>query len=141
VSLVGYVPLLKDLLSLSLYNRYVPEELLDEFEDSQQTMPKVDQVQYNPVASLGPSFHITPIRRLNLDRKNSASGNAAKKSFQTIQQQQELEDNWLKSGKPKKNILRIQKEEQAVASIGQYYIQTLEIMSGEWCEIKRISTH
>jgi hypothetical protein len=126
-----------------VYDRYVPEELLDELEgnsSSRQTTPKVDKVLYNPFTNLGPSFNITPIRRLNPDH-DSSSVHGAKKSFQTIQQQQELEDHWLKSGKPKKNILRIQKEEQAVASISQYYVQTLEIMSGEWCEIRRISIH
>lgn len=106
---------------------------------SRQTTPNMDKVLYDPVESLGPSFLITPIRRLKLDR-NSSSDSDAKKSFQTIQRQQELEDQWLKSGRPKKNILRIQKEEQAMTGIAEYYVKTLDIMSGEWCEIKRMPT-
>lgn len=112
----------------------MPEELLDEIEDTRCTLPIMPKSDFNPVESLGPSFSLTPIRRLHF-RSTSTD---AKKSFHTIQQQQE-QDNWRKDYKPKKNILKIQKEEQAMEAIAQYYVQTLDIMSGEWYEVHRIS--
>lgn len=96
-----------------------------------------DQIKFNPIETFGPSFQMTPIRRLHLGHSTS---NETKKSFQTIQKQQQLEDNWRKNFKPKKNITKIQKEEQAIESIAQYYVQTLDIMSGEWYEVHRLTS-
>lgn len=98
-----------------------------------------DEDSFNFVESLGPSFNITPIRRLYLDNKGKAS-TEVKKSFQTIQKQQQLEDDWRKNFNPKKNIIKIQKEEQAIEGIAQYCVHTIEIMSGEWFEVHRIAT-
>ncbi|KAI8369101.1 hypothetical protein EDC96DRAFT_503859 [Choanephora cucurbitarum] len=118
---------------------YISEEHFDQMDEkvsnSKQDIEK--QVLFNPLTSLGPTFRITPIRQLNNKETKSVQVGA---SFESIQKQQQLEDSWIKGDKPKKNILRIQKEEQAIASIGQYYIQTLNIMSGEWCEIQRVVT-
>lgn len=113
----------------------MPEELLDEIEDSRYINTTTTKINFNPIESLGSSFNMTPIRRLNL----SISSSDSKKSFQTIQKQQQ-EDNWRKDFNPKKNIIKIQKEEQAIEGIAQYYVQTLDIMSGEWYEVHRIST-
>lgn len=107
---------------------------MDELEDVRCIQPTTPILSFDPVKSLGSSFTMTPIRRFFQPTKDTA----AKKSFQTIQQQQE-QDNWRKDFKPKKNILKIQKEEQAMEAIGQYYVQTLDIMSGEWYEVHRIS--
>ncbi|KAI8370296.1 hypothetical protein BD560DRAFT_434946 [Blakeslea trispora] len=117
---------------------YISKEHLDQMKEevdtSGQRMEK--QVLFNPLNSLGATFRATPIRRLN----NKESGPIQiERSFESIQKQQQMEDSWIKGDKPKKNILRIQKEEQAIASIGQYYIQTINIMSGEWCEIQRVA--
>lgn len=91
---------------------------------------------YNPIESIGSTFRLTPIRRsANTSNQTDSSSNI--QSFKTIQNQQ-LEDYKLKNTKPKKNLTRIQKEEQAIAGLEQYYIQTLNIMSGEWCEVQRI---
>jgi hypothetical protein len=98
--------------------------------------PVENTILFNPVESFGSSFALTPIRRLNF----AQSSDPVKRSFETIQKQQAREDKWLKGDKPKKNILRIQKEEEALESISQFYVQTFEIRSGEWCEIKRVST-
>lgn len=81
---------------------------------------------------------MTPIRRLHFDSDTSSKD--TKKSFQTIQKQQLLEDNWRKNFNPKKNITKIQKEEQAIEAIAQYQIQTLDIMSGEWFEVRRMTS-
>jgi hypothetical protein len=98
-----------------------------------------DESSFNPVECFGSSFNITPIRRFHLDNKNKQSTDL-KKSFQTIQKQQQLEDDWRKNFNPKKNIIKIQKEEQAIEGIAQHYVQTIEIMSGEWFEVRRITT-
>ncbi|RCI04480.1 hypothetical protein CU098_000354, partial [Rhizopus stolonifer] len=122
---------------------YISQQNLNQIEvadsNSRQPLePKKPQVLFNPTESLGSTFKLTPIRRFNFNKESTQAN--VERSFQSIQKQQELEDNWIKGDKPKKNILRIQKEEQAVTSIGQYYVQTLEIMSGEWCEVQRITT-
>ncbi|KAI9472025.1 MAG: hypothetical protein EXX96DRAFT_582639 [Benjaminiella poitrasii] len=120
---------------------YIPEEMLDEIhemnrEDEQQQL-SIRKISFDPTHVLGSSFQLTPIHRYNtVVSSKELSGH--KKSFQTIQKQQELEDNWLKGGQPKKNIIQIQKEEAALRAIEQYYVQTFDIMSGEWCEIQRI---
>nr|AET35421.1 ArbB [Syzygites megalocarpus] len=91
---------------------------------------------YNPIENICSNFCLVPIHRSadNLGKKNSYH---QIQSFKTIQSQQ-FEDYKLKTTKTKKNILRIQKEEQAIEELKQYYIQTLNIMSGEWFEIQRI---
>lgn len=94
---------------------------------------------FDYVGSLGPSFTITPIRRLHLNSTGTLSKNE-KKSFETIQKQQQLEDDWRKNFNPKKNIIKIQKEEQAIESIAQHYVKEMDIMSGEWFEVRRITT-
>ena len=118
---------------------YISEEHLEQMDEkvssNKQAIEK--QVSFNPLTSLGPTFRTTPIRQLNNKETKSVQLGA---SFESIQKQQQLEDRWIKGDKPKNNILRIQKEEQAIASIRQYYIQTLNIMSGEWCEIQRVVT-
>lgn len=120
---------------------YVPEELLDDIEEMNRSNPiptkALDNFDY--VGSLGPSFVITPIRRLHLDGANTLLKNE-KKSFETIQKQQQLEDDWRKNFNPKKNIIKIQKEEQAIESIAQHYVKEMDIMSGEWFEVRRITT-
>ncbi|CEP14245.1 hypothetical protein [Parasitella parasitica] len=117
---------------------YVSGPLL-EHEEYHHKTPSVDENRplYSPLDSLGPSFRLTPIRRYtNTGSKDEKT--ASKSSFQSILKQQELEDHWRKNNKPKKSIALIQKEEQALAGIGQYYVQTLDIFSGEWFEIKRL---
>ncbi|KAF1799279.1 hypothetical protein FB192DRAFT_1286151 [Mucor lusitanicus] len=119
---------------------YIPDEsLLEHIVVDQPSLPSIKETRplYNPVDSLGASFQLTPIRRYN---KTSNEDQASqKKSFQSILKQQEQEDNWLKSNKPKKSIALIQKEEQALTGLAQYYVQTLDVKSGEWFEIKRLS--
>lgn len=117
-------------------NRYIPESLLEDLDQQNSPMVKENRTLYNPINSLGPSFQFTPIHRFN--SKSNDDKSSSKKSFQSILKQQELEDNWLKNNKPKKSIALIQKEEQALISLGQYYIQTLDILSGEWFEIRRL---
>ncbi|GAN04251.1 conserved hypothetical protein [Mucor ambiguus] len=108
---------------------YVPESLLEHIDQPSTPSIKETRPLYNPVDSLGASFQFTPIRRHN----NTSNEDEAsqKKSFQSILKQQELEENWLKSNKPKKSIALIQKEEQALTGLAQYYVQTLDILSGE----------
>ncbi|KAI7898269.1 uncharacterized protein BX663DRAFT_538623 [Cokeromyces recurvatus] len=120
---------------------YIQEDLLDEIHEISRDPDesKTNSILFNPIESLGSTFQLTPIRRYTTSAANK-NELTHKKSFQTIQKQQELEDSWLKGGHPKKNILQIQKEEQALASIEQYYIQTLDVMSGEWYEIQRVSS-
>lgn len=115
---------------------YIPESLLEHIDPPSTPSIKETRPLYNPVDSLGASFQFTPIRRYN----KACNGDKAsqKKSFQSILKQQEQEDNWLKSNKPKKSIALIQKEEQALTGLAQYYVQTLDILSGEWFEIKRL---
>ena len=88
------------------------------------------------INTLGPSFSLTPIRRLQFNHHESQD---AKESFKNIQNQQQLEDDWRKNFNPKKNIMKIQKEEQAIEGIAQYYVQTMEILSGEWFEVRRLT--
>jgi hypothetical protein len=131
-------------LTLVSHSSYVPEELLDEYEDGISSPDaiatlKQDENSFNPNESIGSSFNMTPIRHLHISNSSTASADT-KRSFQTIQQQQQLEDSWRKNLKPKKNIMKIQKEEQAIESIAQYYVQTLNIMSGEWYEVRRMAT-
>ncbi|KAI9273487.1 hypothetical protein EDC94DRAFT_632761 [Helicostylum pulchrum] len=119
---------------------YVAEEQIDQIGSSSSRYTNTtteDQIKFNPIETFGPSFQMTPIRRLHFGHSTS---NETKKSFQTIQKQQQLEDNWRKNFKPKKNITKIQKEEQAIESIAQYYVQTLDIMSGEWYEVHRLTS-
>ncbi|KAI8986522.1 hypothetical protein BDB01DRAFT_612890 [Pilobolus umbonatus] len=97
-------------------------------------MEKVVEAPFNPVDCFGSSFEMTLPTRYT-----STSGSKMKSSFQTIQKQQEKEDSWLKS-KPKKNLLAIQKEDQAIDSIKQQYINNIDIMSGEWIEIYRLKS-
>lgn len=126
----------------------MPEELLDEYEgDFSSSRPTTstaleDENSFNPNESLGSSFSITPIRRLHLNNNgsNRATVNGSQKSFQTIQRQQQLENKWRKELKPKKNIMKIQKEEEAIESIAQYYVQSLDVASGEWHEVYRLAT-
>ncbi|KAK4509996.1 Rho GTPase [Mucor velutinosus] len=115
---------------------YIPESLLEHIDQPPTPSVKETRPLYNPVDSLGASFKLTPIRRFNSTSKEDQA--FQKKSFQSILKQQELEDNWLKSNKPKKSIALIQKEEQALIGLAQYYVQTLDILSGEWLEIKRL---
>ncbi|KAI9344772.1 hypothetical protein BD770DRAFT_414187 [Pilaira anomala] len=122
---------------------YVTEDLLDELQESSSNSSRnvntiSQQIKFNAIESFGPSFQMTPIRRLHFD--SSTSSKDTKKSFQTIQKQQLLEDNWRKNFNPKKNITKIQKEEQAIEAIAQYQIQTLDIMSGEWFEVRRMTS-
>lgn len=121
--------------------RYVPEELLDDIEEINRpnSIPTKELNNFDYVRSLGPSFVITPIRRLHLDGADARSKNE-KKSFHTIQKQQQLEDDWRKNFNPKKNIIKIQKEEQAIEGIAQFYVKKMDIMSGEWFEVRRIAT-
>ncbi|KAL9549463.1 hypothetical protein MBANPS3_005191 [Mucor bainieri] len=117
---------------------YIPESLREHIVDPPSPPSSIKETRplYNPIDSLGASFQFTPIRRYN---KTSNEDKASlKKSFQSILKQQEQEDNWLKSNKPKKSIALIQKEEQALTGLAQYYVQTLDILSGEWFEIKRL---
>ncbi|KAI8080954.1 hypothetical protein BDF21DRAFT_444320 [Thamnidium elegans] len=119
---------------------YVAEEQFDQIGSSSSRYTNTtteDQIKFNPIETFGPSFQMTPIRRLHFGHSTS---NETEKSFQTIQKQQQLEDNWRKNFKPKKNITKIQKEEQAIESIAQYYVQTLDIMSGEWYEVHRLTS-
>ncbi|CAO3630504.1 unnamed protein product [Mucor hiemalis] len=120
---------------------YVPEELLDDIEEINRpnSIPTKELNNFDYVGSLGPSFVITPIRRLHLDGADARSKNE-KESFHTIQKQQQLEDDWRKNFNPKKNIIKIQKEEQAIESIAQFYVKKMDIMSGEWFEVRRIAT-
>ncbi|KAL7325160.1 hypothetical protein PS15p_207676 [Mucor circinelloides] len=115
---------------------YIPESLLD---DMEQAAPIIKETRplYNPADSLGASFQFTPIRRL-YNTTSIEDRASQKKSFQSILKQQELEDHLLKNSKPKKSIALIQKEEQALTGLAQYYVQTLDILSGEWFEIKRL---
>ncbi|KAG1467205.1 hypothetical protein G6F56_004539 [Rhizopus delemar] len=115
---------------------YIPEEDLLNVPRETKHPNKEKKMIYNPIESIGSTFRLTPIRRsANTSNQTDSSSNI--QSFKTIQNQQ-LEDYKLKNTKPKKNLTRIQKEEQAIAGLEQYYIQTLNIMSGEWCEVQRI---
>ncbi|KAI8640442.1 hypothetical protein BD408DRAFT_369912 [Parasitella parasitica] len=117
---------------------YVSESLLEHVDQYNNT-PTVREIRplYNPRDSLGPSFRLTPIHR----HTSSVSQNdkaPSKRSFQSILKQQELEDHWRKDNRPKKSVALIQKEEQALTGIGQYQVQTLNVLSGEWFEIERL---
>lgn len=118
--------------------RYVSEE--DLLPPVRETIPTTEskELAYDPIERISSTFNLTPIRRY-IKRTSLQNHESTIQSFETIQKQQELEDNWSKNGQPKKNLLRIQKEEQAIVGLEQYYIQSLDVMSGEWCEIHRIS--
>ncbi|CEG67645.1 hypothetical protein RMATCC62417_04042 [Rhizopus microsporus] len=117
---------------------YVSEE--DLLPPVRETIPTTEskELAYDPIERISSTFNLTPIRRY-IKRASLQNHESTIQSFETIQKQQELEDNWSKNGQPKKNLLRIQKEEQAIVGLEQYYIQSLDVMSGEWCEIHRIS--
>ncbi|KAI8883128.1 hypothetical protein K501DRAFT_323634 [Backusella circina FSU 941] len=112
------------------------EEILDK-----QDLRKLDlgreEGAFDPTLCFGSTFKLTSICRPN-NKKQSAKTNKEQSSFETIQKQQELEDKWLKGNRPKKNILRIQKEEQAVKDLAQHYIQALDVMTGEWIDVRRV---
>ncbi|KAI8971962.1 hypothetical protein BDF20DRAFT_915702 [Mycotypha africana] len=120
---------------------YIPEEYIDDIENFRDVEGiDVEVPIFNPVESFGPSFSQTPMRCFNFDKNDRRGAPSPKFSLRNIQQQQKMEDSWLKGNKPKKNILRIQKEEEALRGIAQFYVQTLDVMTGEWFEVKQLSS-
>ncbi|CAO3594766.1 unnamed protein product [Absidia cylindrospora] len=101
-------------------------------------------VVFDPRRSFGNTFELIPMTPLPMtqtgnDRSffSGVDGQGLRRgssSFHAIQQEQKLEDDWIK-GKRKKNLLRIQKEETAMLGLRDYYIQTLGRGSGEWIDI------
>ncbi|ORZ22501.1 hypothetical protein BCR42DRAFT_368436 [Absidia repens] len=101
-------------------------------------------VVFDPRRSFGDTFELIPMTPLPLaqtgsDRSLFSGGGGqglrrGSSSFHAIQQEQKLEDDWIK-GKRKKNLLRIQKEETAMLGLRDFYIQTLGRGSGEWIDI------
>ncbi|KAI9256169.1 hypothetical protein BY458DRAFT_441960, partial [Sporodiniella umbellata] len=106
-------------------------ELLEETYIGSQT----EEVVYNPIESIGSSFRIIPIGR-SLSVLNQNDPHPKNRSFKAIQDQQ-LEDYQIKTMKPKRNLVLIQKEEQAVLELKESCIQTLIIGNGEWYEIQK----
>ncbi|KAL0087572.1 hypothetical protein J3Q64DRAFT_1453039 [Phycomyces blakesleeanus] len=58
-------------------------------------------------------------------------------SFEKILRQQAL-DKMRKDRRPKKSLVRIQTEERAVEGLREFYVQTIEVESGEWFEVNRV---
>lgn len=96
---------------------------------------------FDPFRSIGPTFSMTPVRRSS--RQQATGGKdpcidiSRVQSFHSIQQQQEIEDNWIKGKRHKKSLVQIQTEEKAIEGLSEYYLQTIETGSGEWFEIIR----
>lgn len=102
-----------------------------------------DETLFDPIRSLGPSFSLAPIRRQRGNSKtshwsNQQGGESSSSSFQAIQKQQELEDLWIKGKQSRKSLIRIQSEERAIESLKQFYVQTLDALSGEWVDVHRL---
>ncbi|KAF7722410.1 hypothetical protein EC973_003149 [Apophysomyces ossiformis] len=96
---------------------------------------------FDPFRSIGPTFSMTPARRSSRQRaaggKDPCTEISRVQSFHSIQQQQEIEDNWIKGKRHKKSLVQIQTEEKAIEGLSEYYLQTIETGSGEWFEIIR----
>ncbi|KAI7884045.1 hypothetical protein K492DRAFT_158679 [Lichtheimia hyalospora FSU 10163] len=102
-----------------------------------------DETVFDPIRSLGSSFSLAPIRRQRGNNKTShwskqQGGETSSSSFQAIQKQQELEDLWIKGKQSRKSLVRIQSEERAIESLKQFYVQTLDALSGEWVDVHRL---
>ena len=102
-----------------------------------------DETVFDPMRSLGSSFSLAPIRRQRGNNKAShwskqQGGETSSSSFQAIQKQQELEDLWIKGKQSRKSLVRIQSEERAIESLKQFYVQTLDALSGEWEDVHRL---
>lgn len=103
-----------------------------------------DETVFDPIRSLGPSFSLAPIRRRQRGNSktnhlsNQQGGEPSSSSFQAIQKQQELEDLWIKGKQSRKSLVRIQSEERAIESLKQFYVQTLDALSGEWVDVHRL---
>lgn len=103
-----------------------------------------DENVFDPIRSLGPSFSLAPIRRRQQGNSktnhwsNQQGCEPSSSSFQAIQKQQELEDLWIKGKQSRKSLIRIQSEERAIESLKQFYVQTLDALSGEWVDVHRL---
>jgi hypothetical protein len=117
--------------------RYISQEDMLDKQDLRKPDLRRKESVFDPTQCFGSTFKLTGICRPN-SKKLSIKSNEGQSSFETIQKQQELEDKWLKGNRPKKNILRIQQEEQAVKDLVQHYIQTLDVMTGEWINVHRV---
>ncbi|KAI7868992.1 hypothetical protein BDF14DRAFT_1786675 [Spinellus fusiger] len=98
---------------------------------------------FDPKRSLGDSFVCAPIRRRHHATGQllpPSEGSKEKQSFEAILKQQILEERQLKGKKPKKSLVRIQAEERAIESLHDYYVQVVDINSGEWFEINRLES-
>ncbi|KAG0178136.1 hypothetical protein DFQ29_003864 [Apophysomyces sp. BC1021] len=122
---------------------YVAKSFFDD-QNAIQRHKNNDQIVdvFDPLRSIGSTFAMTPIRRSSKYGMTGAAATSPKgskvQSFQTIQQQQEFEDNWIKGKRHKKNLVQIQTEEKAIEGLSEYYLQTIETGSGEWFEVGRI---
>ncbi|CAO3607959.1 unnamed protein product [Cunninghamella echinulata] len=124
------------------------EKLLDQHQNGweRKTSDTIStKVLFDPKKSLGPSFELIPLvhpisnkgkDKLNLYSLSNHQHHQdllRRSSFQAIQQEQKLEDDW-KKGK-KKNLILIQREETAIEELKENYIQLCERGCGEWFDI------
>lgn len=118
------------------------EEIFESADDVRKlnAEQKPRELDFDPTISLGSNFALTPIRRQRSTVKSqSIPGHGGVRSFQDIQRQQELEDQWIKGKKTKKSLIRIQIEEKAIEALREFYVQTVDPSTGEWFEIESLN--
>ncbi|KAI8332145.1 hypothetical protein BC941DRAFT_437618 [Chlamydoabsidia padenii] len=97
-------------------------------------------ILFDAQRTYGGTFTLIPRTPLPTKSNNTASSSSGdhlrrgSSSFHAIQQEQKLQDDWIKN-KRTKNLLRIQQEETAMEGLREFYIQTLNRGSGEWIDI------
>ncbi|OZJ04633.1 hypothetical protein BZG36_02028 [Bifiguratus adelaidae] len=89
--------------------------------------------------STNPAIRWTPIGKSASTKvyASDADSPSTPSSFAFIQEQQ-LQERSKRAGKPKKSLVRIQVEEQAIEGLREFHLQTAEIGAGEWFTIERV---
>jgi hypothetical protein len=125
---------------LHLYSIVSKESILEEQRrDWRRTETLNTPTLFDARQSFGPMFElILPIPPPTKNNTTSSSfGKDVRRgssSFHAIQQEQKLEDDWIKN-KRTKNLVQIQREETAMEGLREFYLQTLSRGSGEWINI------
>ncbi|KAI8391271.1 uncharacterized protein BYT42DRAFT_188138 [Radiomyces spectabilis] len=116
---------------------YVSKDVLDETMSVRPHNIALDipAPAQNIVDRLGSSFTMVPIRRAGSSKGPLSNQNLEPASLRSIIQQQKIEDDWIKGRRPRKSLVQIQTEERAKQGLYEFYVQTIELKSGEWFEI------
>ncbi|CAO3624734.1 unnamed protein product [Cunninghamella blakesleeana] len=125
------------------------EELLEQHQNGWDrnfnTNTMTSKFLFDSKKSLGPSFNLIPLVQQTSSKakgKDKINHNALainhddplrRSSFQAIQQEQKLEDDWKKGRK--KNLILIQREETAIEELREYYIKLSDRGCGEYIYI------